>query len=72
MGRRRRRKRDLKQIDDIANQLGMDDDEKQDFGEFIEECKAHGDGGEKNDRGDFTWPELKRKAREFLGLPEEA
>lgn len=65
------RKRDLKEIDDVANAFDMDDVERFEFGDFLEDCKAYGDRGTKNERGDFTRAELERKAREFLGLPEE-
>jgi hypothetical protein len=40
------------------------------FGDFLEDCKAQGDRGTKNERGDFTRSELEEKAREFLGLPD--
>jgi hypothetical protein len=65
------RKPDQKQVDDVANEFDMTEVERFEFGDFIEDCKAHGDRGTKNDRGDFTWSELRQKAREFLGLPEE-
>ena len=64
------RKDDLKEVDDVADAFGMDESERVDFGDFLEDCKAHGDRGTKNDRGDFTWAELERKASDFLGLPE--
>ena len=38
------------------------------FGKFIEQEKAAGYGGTKNERGDFNYEELRQKAREFLGL----
>ncbi len=65
------RKSDLKEVDAIADDFGMSDEERFEFGDFLEECKANGDRGSKNDRGDFTWSELKAKAREFLGLTSE-
>jgi hypothetical protein len=65
------RKKDLKQVDDVASEFGMNEEERIEFGDFLEECKARGDRGTKNDRGDFTWRELQRKAKEFLGLSEE-
>lgn len=58
------RKHDLRQVDAIARRYGLDRDE---FGAYLEECKAHGDRGTANPRGDFTWDELEQKAREFLG-----
>ena len=48
----------------------MDDDERLEFGRFIEAEKACGRGGTKNKRGDFTWKKLEGKAREFLDVGE--
>ena len=64
------RKKDLKEVDDVAGQFDMTDEERLEFGDFLEDSKAHGDRGSKNDRGDFTRPELVQKARDFLGLPD--
>ncbi|MBX9680053.1 MAG: hypothetical protein K2X38_14925 [Gemmataceae bacterium] len=61
------KKQDIKDIEAIAKQFGMDEEARRDFGDFVEECKRQGEGGAKNDRGDFTWGELEGKAREFLG-----
>lgn len=60
------KKKDLQQIDAIANEFGMDEDERKDFGKLIESEKASGYGGSKNERRDFTYQELRQKAREFL------
>jgi hypothetical protein len=38
------------------------------FGEFIEQEKIDGNRGSLNQRGDFTYGELRQKAREFLDL----
>ncbi len=62
------RKSDIREVDAIAKKFGMDPESRQEFGDFIEECKRIGDCGTKNSRGDFTWSELEQKAREFLGL----
>jgi hypothetical protein len=62
------RKPDLKQVDAAADHLGMSDAERIEFGDYLEECKAAGDGGSKNDRRDYIWPELLDKGREFLEL----
>lgn len=62
-------KPDIKQINDIARLFRMGEEERDEFGDFLEEEKRCGRGGTKNDRGDFKWSELK-KAREFLG-PED-
>lgn len=57
-------KRERRQVDAVARRYGLDPDE---FGEYLEECKAHGDCGTLNDRGDFTWDELCAKAEELKG-----
>ncbi len=64
------RKSDLREVDDVADAFDMDDVERFEFGDFLEDCKAHGDRGTKNDRGDFKRTELEQKARDFLGIPE--
>ncbi|MES2178598.1 MAG: RHS repeat-associated core domain-containing protein [Gemmatimonadota bacterium] len=37
--------------------------------EHIHECKESGDGGSKNKKGDFTWDELVRMAKDLFGKP---
>jgi hypothetical protein len=61
-------KKDIQQVIAVAREYNMTEEEKRDFGDFLENEKADGNGGTKNDRGDFTYQELKQKAREFLGL----
>jgi hypothetical protein len=61
-------KKDIQQIQAVAKEYNMTEEERRDFGDFLEEEKATGNGGTKNNRGDFTYQELKQKAREFLGL----
>ncbi|WP_157376683.1 RHS repeat-associated core domain-containing protein [Anaeromyxobacter sp. K] len=61
-------KPDLKQVNDIARVYHLEDDERQEFGRFLEDEKACGRGGTTNDRGDFTWKELNDKIRDFLGI----
>ena len=65
------RKPDIRQVDQVSRRLGMDDEERDEFGRYLEMCKDVGDRGTVNSRGDFTWDELMRKGREFLGLDEE-
>ena len=60
------KKRDIQEVEEIAQLFGMDEEERRDFGDHLEECKNSGDCGTRNERGDFTWPELEQKAREFL------
>jgi RHS repeat-associated protein len=66
-GRGRGRKQDIKQVDDVAREFKMDKSQREEFGDYLEREKAAGHGGTANDRGDFTYQELRQKAREFLG-----
>lgn len=59
-------KRDIGQIEAIAEDFGMDAEERREFGDYVEECKRSGDRGS-GKRGDFTWDELREKVREFRG-----
>jgi hypothetical protein len=61
-------KGDIREIEKMARKYGMDPEARRDFGDYVEDCKRSGDRGTKNDRGDYTWDELDRKAREFLGM----
>ncbi len=61
-------KRDIKQINAIAREFKMTREQREGFGEFLEFEKADGYRGTDNERGDFTYQELRQKAREFLGL----
>ncbi len=62
------KKKDIQQVEAVAREFNMTEEERRDFGDFLEEEKAVGNGGTKNERGDFTYQELRQKAREFLGL----
>ena len=61
------RKRDIQQIEAIAREFKMYKRLREDFGDFIEQEKADGHRGSLNDKGDFTYAELRQKAKEFLG-----
>jgi RHS repeat-associated protein len=62
-------KDDLKQIRQIARAGGIvDEEELREFMQFIHEEKAHGRGGTKNARGDFTSEEIRTKIQEFREL----
>lgn len=52
----------------VALEFKMTEEERRDFGDFLEEEKATGNGGTQNERGDFTYQELRQKARDFLSL----
>jgi len=56
----------LKQVDSVAREFGIEGEARQDFGTYIEEQKAAGRRGTKNERGDFTYQELRVLAAEFL------
>lgn len=62
------KKKDIQQVEAVAREFNMTEEDRRDFGDFLEEEKATGNGGTKNECGDFTYQELKQKAREFLGL----
>jgi len=64
------RKADLKRVDDVAREFGMDDIVRREFGDYLHECKQAGDFGDGNERGDFTMEQLREKAREFLRVEE--
>jgi hypothetical protein len=53
--------RDLKRVDRIAREFGID---RRAFGAYLHECKEAGDYGS-DEKGDFTEDELREKAREF-------
>ena len=60
------RKRDIQQIEAIAQEFGMDPDDRREFGDYVEECKRNGQLGS-GPNGDFTYNELRDRAREFRG-----
>ncbi|MBS3026966.1 MAG: hypothetical protein HCA25_07680 [Dolichospermum sp. DET50] len=60
------KKYDLKQVDSISKEFRMSAELRNAFGIFLEEEKRNGYGGTLNDRGDFTYGELRQKAKEFL------
>ena len=59
-------KDDIKQVNDVAKIFKMTKIQRKEFGGFLETEKKLGKIGSQNDRGDFTYDELKEKAREFL------
>jgi len=52
------KKRDIRDIEAVATEFGMEEEERRDFGDYIEECKKKGDRGS-GKRGDFTYAELR-------------
>lgn len=61
-------KKDIQQVEAVAKEFNMTQEERREFGDFLEEEKLSGNGGTQNDRGDFTYEELRQKAHEFLRL----
>ena len=62
------KKKDIQQVEAVACEFNMTEEERRDFGDFLEIEKATGNGDTKNKYGDFTYHELRQKAQEFLGL----
>ncbi len=60
------KKRDIRQIEGIAREFQMDPRERREFGDYIEDCKSRGEKGTGKD-GNFTYEELREKARDFRG-----
>jgi len=56
------RKNDLRRVDEVAREFGID---RTEFGDYLHDCKSRGDKGTANDRGDFTIEEMREKAREY-------
>ncbi len=63
----KRKKRDIQQIEAIAREFKMNRSIRESFGDFIEQEKVDGYRGSLNEKGDFTYTELRQKAKEFLG-----
>ncbi len=61
------KKKDIQEVEAVAQEFKLTEEERRDFGDFLEGEKAAGNGGTKNKRGDFTYQELRQKACEFLG-----
>ncbi len=60
------KKPDIQQVNAIAQEFGMDGPQRERFGRYVEDMKEVGERGTKNDRGDFTYQELRGLAEEFL------
>ena len=56
--KRGRKKQDIKQVDDVAKQFGMDPETRSAFGRYVEDTK---------EGRDPSFKELVQKALEFLG-----
>jgi hypothetical protein len=62
------KKKDNQQIDDIAKEFNMNQRQRKQFGKFIEGEKEALHRGNLNAKGDFTYAELRQKAKEFINL----
>jgi hypothetical protein len=60
-------KKDIQRVEAVAKEFSMTE-ETREFDDFLEDEKAVGKGGTKNERGNFIYQELRQKACEFLGL----
>jgi hypothetical protein len=49
------KKKDIQQVEAVAREFNMNESERRDFGDFLEEEKAAGNGGTKNERSNFTY-----------------
>jgi len=47
--------------------MGGTEEDRIDFGEFIHDLKDSFEFGRANEKGDFTWEELKERWEEFKG-----
>jgi uncharacterized protein DUF4157 len=61
------KKQDIAQIESVAKEFKMTPEQRRDFGDYVEMQKASARFGSKNERGDFTYEELRGLAKEFLG-----
>ena len=63
-------KRDIKTFRDVCSINGMTDEERFEFSEYIHDLKRSGHRGS-GTGGDFTFQELDRLAKEFMGSVDE-
>lgn len=59
-------KRDIRQVNAVASFLGMNAQERNEFGRALEDAKKRGERGTLNSRGDFTWEEMVEQGKIFL------
>ncbi len=62
------KKQDIQQLESVCREFHLSASDRRDFGDFLEAEKESGNGGMKNERGDFTYQELRIKMQEFLGI----
>jgi hypothetical protein len=58
-------KRDIRMVNAVAGFLRMSNQERNEFGRFLEDAKKRGERGTLNARGDFTWDEMVQQGRYF-------
>jgi hypothetical protein len=59
-------KKDIRQLRDVSREFGMDPFERRESGAHVEDCKRLGEQGS-GKNGDFTYDEVREKAREYQG-----
>ena len=62
------RKQDLRKVDWIAKEGGLTEEQRDQFGDYLHDCKSSGDKGTRNDQGDYTDDEMREKLKEFKDL----
>ena len=62
------KKQDIQQLESVCREFHLSATDRRDFSDFLETEKESGNGGTKNERGDFTYQELRVKLQEFLGI----
>lgn len=60
------RKSDIRELETVARELGMTEDQRWEFGDYVEQTKRSGERGSRSN-GDFTYAELQALAQEFVG-----
>ena len=60
------RKRDIRQIEAVAAEFSMTPLQRREYGDYVEDCKRAGEAGTAGG-GNYTYDELRQKAREYLG-----
>jgi RHS repeat-associated protein len=55
-------------ISSVMGKVLNTEENRRDVGDYCESCKANGVRGTANNRGDFTFQELKERVREFFGI----
>jgi len=60
------KERDIRRLEAVEREFGMDPQERREFGDYIEQCKRMGEKGS-GQGGGFTYSELRDEVAEFRG-----